>query len=98
MALSPGQRVRSLEASDVEDDVQITANEDLLDTVEGELALLAALIQHRPVGLGRHWAMMGILKSLRSRLRCIVTSDAVWRKLSTLYDLRQLEEDVRLAS
>jgi hypothetical protein len=94
MALSPAQPLLSLDGSDVEEDTTMTAPEDVLDTPEGELALLTALIQFRPVGLSRHWAMMAILKNVQARLRCAVTSDSIWRKLEALYDLSLLEEDV----
>lgn len=99
MALSPGQPLRSLDSSDVDDEQQssLLSAEEMLNTPEGELALLASLIQFRPVGLSRHWAMLGIIKSVQSRLRCSVTAELIWRKLGTLYDLEQLEEDVSLS-
>lgn len=67
----------------------------LLDTPEGEIALLTALIGARPVGMQKHWAMISILMFLEQRLgEGKVTSDEVWAKLRTLYDLDLLDEDV----
>ena len=67
----------------------------ILDTPEGEIALLSALIQARPVGLQKHWAMLSILRTLEARLgEGRVTSEEAWGKLRSLYDLRLLDADV----
>ena len=72
---------------------------NLLDTPEGELALLSSLIHCRPVGMHKHWSMMTILRSLESRLGADrsrpLRSEQVWAKLATIYDLKLLDEDVR---
>ncbi|CAD6564180.1 MAG: hypothetical protein CYPHOPRED_003206 [Cyphobasidiales sp. Tagirdzhanova-0007] len=66
----------------------------VLDTPEGEIALLSALIQARPVGLQKHWAMLSIMRMVESRLgEGRVTNEEVWSKLGTLYDLKLLDED-----
>lgn len=70
----------------------------ILDTAEGEFALLSAIIHARPVGLQKHWAMIAILRIIDAKLgEGRVTSDQVWSKLHTLYDLRMLNEDVSFA-
>lgn len=67
----------------------------ILDTPEGETALLTAIINARPVGMGKHWAMVSILLFLDQILgEGRVTGEEVWRKLRTLYDLDLLDEDV----
>lgn len=75
---------------------------NLLDTPEGELALLSSLIHCRPVGMHKHWSMMTILRSLESRLgtdrSMALRSEQVWAKLATIYDLKLLDEDVRASS
>ena len=71
----------------------------VLDTPEGEIALLSALIQARPVGLQKHWAMLSIMRMVESRLgEGRVTNEEVWSKLGTLYDLKLLDEDVSESS
>lgn len=67
----------------------------VLDTPEGETALLTAIINARPVGMGKHWAMVSILLYLEQILgEGRVTGEEVWNKLRTLYDLDLLDEDV----
>lgn len=67
----------------------------VLDTPEGETALLTAIINARPVGMGKHWAMVSILLYLEQALgEGRVTSTDVWNKLRTLYDMDLLDEDV----
>lgn len=67
----------------------------VLDTPEGETALLTAIINARPVGMAKHWAMVSILLYLEHALgEGRVTSTDVWNKLRTLYDLDLLDEDV----
>lgn len=71
----------------------------VLDTPEGETALLTAIINARPVGMAKHWAMVSILLYLEQILgEGRVTGDEVWSKLRTLYDLDLLDEDVSAKS
>lgn len=70
----------------------------VLDTAEGETALLTAIINARPVGMAKHWAMVSILLYLEQTLgEGRVTGEDVWNKLRTLYDLDLLDEDVSAA-
>ena len=68
-----------------------------LDTVEGETALLQALLVHRPFGADKHWAMIGIQVLLAERNHGAwvkMPSGDVWRKLEELYDGEVIEEQV----
>jgi hypothetical protein len=68
----------------------------ILDTPEGEIALLMGLIHARPVGLSKHFQMIRVLRVLDERLGAgRVSNDDVWIKLATMYDLKMLDEDVR---
>lgn len=68
-----------------------------LDTVEGETALLRALLVHRPFGLDKHWAMLGIHSILSERdvteWKRIPEGD-VWRKVHEFYDREGIEDQV----
>jgi hypothetical protein len=67
----------------------------VLDTPEGETALLRAIINARPVGMSKHWAMISVLLFLEQVLgEGRVTGEEVWSKLRTMYDLDLLDEDV----
>lgn len=72
------------------------ASVSVLDSPEGEIALLTAILTARPVGLNKHFAMVTILKIVEHKLgEGRVDSAEVWRKLGELYDLSMLDEDVR---
>ena len=100
MLQSPASAAAASAAAATTSTTAMQAN--LLDTPEGELALLSSLIHCRPVGMHKHWSMMTILRSLESRLgtdrSMALRSEQVWAKLATIYDLKLLDEDVRASS
>ncbi|VDP22943.1 unnamed protein product [Soboliphyme baturini] len=60
-------------------------------TTKEKIVLLSALINHRPVGVNRHFAMLCILDRLKQAgIEC--TNDDVWTFLRTLYNLEKIEE------
>ncbi|KAG8900708.1 hypothetical protein FRB99_005801 [Tulasnella sp. 403] len=63
-----------------------------LDTVEGEIALFKGVAHARPVGIHKHFHMLGILLSIKQETGRIVGPEEVWEKLATLYNLEALED------
>lgn len=66
-----------------------------LDTIEGETALFRALIYHRPVGIDRYWAMIGVELALREGSGSEwerAPMGELWRKLGEMYNLGMLGE------
>ncbi|KAK4049292.1 hypothetical protein OIV83_004229 [Microbotryomycetes sp. JL201] len=47
-----------------EESIDVDDNEGFLSTPAGELALFRALIEHRPVGVDKHWEMLQVAMSL----------------------------------
>ena len=77
-----------------------TSQAVFLDTLEGETALLQALLVHRPFGVDKHWAMIGIQLILAERNHAAwvrIPSDEVWRKLDELYDAHTIEQQVSIS-
>ncbi|KAK4705821.1 hypothetical protein P7C70_g376, partial [Phenoliferia sp. Uapishka_3] len=72
------------------------ASRSWLDTPDGEVAFLRALIHRRPVGVSRHWTMIDIITSLKKTAprpafeRMEV--DQPWVKYNQLYNSDFLEE------
>ncbi|CED83424.1 Ngg1-interacting factor 3 protein NIF3L1 [Phaffia rhodozyma] len=70
----------------------------ILDTVPGELVFLRALTHHRPLGLDRNFHMVGLLTTVNRGLVGMdgaeegVTSEELWNKLSSMWNLERLQE------
>uniref|UniRef100_A0A0P4WJY0 MRG-binding protein n=2 Tax=Scylla TaxID=6760 RepID=A0A0P4WJY0_SCYOL len=74
--------------------------------VENEIQLFYAMMGHKPVGLShrnlcstgvnKHFQMMIIHDKLSSSLNCELSTQTIWRKLETLYDMAALDESDKL--
>lgn len=67
--------------------------ERYLSTPTGELAFFRALIQHRPVGLDKHWEMIGVALHLRDHVGedAKIEQGELWDKYRELYDEETLQ-------
>jgi len=59
---------------------------------ENELQLFQVLCGNKPIGISRFFQMACVVEKLASNLNKEVTSRAVWDHLSTMYDLKKLDE------
>ena len=66
-----------------------------LDTVEGEIAFFRSMMRARPVGLHRHFHVLTIRNAILRDTGRSVSTDDLWRKLRSCYDLDILEGIVR---
>ncbi|KAG0716825.1 MRG/MORF4L-binding protein [Chionoecetes opilio] len=64
--------------------------------VENEIQLFYAMMGHKPVGVNKHFQMMIIHDKLSSSLNCELSTQTIWRKLETLYDMAALDESDKL--
>ncbi|XP_019529171.3 MRG/MORF4L-binding protein [Aedes albopictus] len=64
---------------------------------EDEIQLFFAMEGLRPVGINRHFAIACITERLSKALNRDVTSDTVWAHLKTMYNLKALDEQDKLA-
>ncbi|KAI0729597.1 hypothetical protein C8Q72DRAFT_777806 [Fomitopsis betulina] len=62
-----------------------------LDSVEGEIAFFRSMMRARPVGLHRHFHILTIRNAILRDTGRAVSTDDVWRKLRSCYDLDVLE-------
>ncbi|KAK7025483.1 hypothetical protein SK128_011679 [Halocaridina rubra] len=65
-------------------------------SVENEIQLFYAMMGHKPVGVNKHFQMMFIHDKLSTSLNCELSSQTIWKKLETLYDLSALDESDKL--
>ncbi|KAH9496833.1 hypothetical protein Btru_010398 [Bulinus truncatus] len=64
---------------------------DVIWNIDMEVNLFHAMRGHKPAGVNRHFQMLAIHERLNSACKKI-TSEDVWKHLSTLYDLQALHE------
>jgi len=62
-------------------------------TVNNEIQLFHAMTGHKPVGINRHFQMLVIHSKLSQSLNTELSSDIIWKKLETLYDLQALNQN-----
>ncbi|KAK3879672.1 hypothetical protein Pcinc_015780 [Petrolisthes cinctipes] len=65
-------------------------------SVENEIQLFYAMMGHKPVGVNKHFQMMIIHDKLSSSLNCELSTNTIWKKLETLYDMAALDESDKL--
>jgi hypothetical protein len=63
----------------------------LLETVEGEIAFFRSVMRARPVGIHRHFHVLAIRNAILKDTGQIVSTDDIWAKLRSCYDLDALE-------
>ncbi|KZT65803.1 hypothetical protein DAEQUDRAFT_746847 [Daedalea quercina L-15889] len=64
---------------------------NFLDTVEGEIAFFRSMMRARPVGLHRHFHVLTIRNAILRDTGRAVSTDALWEKLRSCFDLDILE-------
>jgi hypothetical protein len=66
-----------------------------LDTTEGEISFFRAIMRTRPVGIHRYFHVLSIRNAIKRDTGSLVSTDDIWDKLKTCYDLEALEDLVR---
>jgi len=61
-------------------------------TVDNEIQLFQAMVGHRPVGINKHFQMLMIHNKLSEGINAEISTQEIWKKLETLYDLGALDE------
>ncbi|GFO41426.1 mrg-binding protein [Plakobranchus ocellatus] len=69
----------------------VSSASDFLWNVDMEVNLFHAMRGHKPAGVNRHFQMIAIHEKLSSASKKLSSED-VWKHLSTLYDLQALNE------
>ena len=60
--------------------------------VPSELALFQALIYNKPAGINKHFSMALVTEKLASQLGPRITSEVIWAKLRTMFDLAAVDD------
>lgn len=61
---------------------------------EVQIALFRAIVKNRPVGMAKHFAIIGMQRSLEESLGIVIDTAEIWTELDKLYDMDALEEMV----
>ena len=80
---------------DVDGDNPSSNNEDVLDSVEGEIFFFRALMRARPVGIHRHFHVLAMQRAIELGTGREVEVESIWRKLESCFNLDALETFVR---
>ncbi|KAK3930185.1 MRG/MORF4L-binding protein [Frankliniella fusca] len=76
---------------------KISVNNNIEWNVYNEVKLLLALMGHKPVGVAKHFHMACILEKFSEAVkRDDISSQVIWDRLETMYDLQALEENEAL--
>lgn len=68
-----------------------TSSAAFLETVEGEISFFRSVMRARPVGIHRHFHVLSIQNTIQKDTGRLVSTDDIWEKLKTCYDLDALE-------
>lgn len=60
--------------------------------VDMEIQLFYAMANHKPVGINKHFHMACIWDKLSNSITKEISTQDIWTKLNTLYDLAMLED------
>ncbi|XP_019848986.1 PREDICTED: MRG/MORF4L-binding protein-like isoform X2 [Amphimedon queenslandica] len=66
--------------------------EDIKWTPEMEVALFKAMLDHKPVGVNKHWHMLCIHHRMITQGGVVIPTRLIWKHLQSLYDLAALDE------
>jgi MRG-binding protein len=61
------------------------------NTIEGEISFYRSVMRARPVGIHSHFHVLTIRNAILKDTGHTVTTDEIWEKLRSLYDLDALE-------
>nr|AAW26296.1 SJCHGC05033 protein [Schistosoma japonicum]CAX73399.1 MRG-binding protein [Schistosoma japonicum] len=61
-------------------------------TIESEIRLFHAILNHKPVGADRHFQMIYVSNLINSFLNEPISTDNIWKKLSSLYNMEELHD------
>ncbi|KAH9841645.1 uncharacterized protein C8Q71DRAFT_794554 [Rhodofomes roseus] len=75
----------------MDEDTVSEGSVNFLDTVEGEIAFFRSMMRARPVGLHRHFHVLTIRNAILKDTGHVVSTEALWGKLRSSYDLDILE-------
>ncbi|KAJ1526778.1 hypothetical protein ONE63_008352 [Megalurothrips usitatus] len=80
-------------ATDEDSSSKISVNNNIEWNVTNEVKLLLALMGHKPVGVAKYFHMACILSKFSESIkRDDISSQVIWDRLDTMYDLQALEE------
>lgn len=64
-------------------------------STEFQIAFLRAVIKHRPIGLSKHFSMLGMQRMLFNELGRSIDADTLWAALEESYNLKEMDQLVR---
>ncbi|KPJ18472.1 MRG-binding protein [Papilio machaon] len=75
-----------------EEESEMKTHDDLEWDVDMEIQLFYAMANHKPVGIKKHFNMVGIWEKLTNSITKEISTQDIWKHLDTLYDMAMLED------
>ncbi|XP_045505034.1 MRG/MORF4L-binding protein isoform X2 [Colias croceus] len=75
-----------------EEESEIKAGDVIDWDVDMEIQLFYAMANHKPVGINKHFQMVCIWEKLSNSITREISTQDIWKHLSTLYDMNMLDE------
>ncbi|KAG7300974.1 hypothetical protein JYU34_015334 [Plutella xylostella] len=73
-----------------EEEVEAKAGDTLEWDVDMEIQLFYAMVNHKPVGINRHFQMACIWEKLSNSINKEISTQDIWKHLESMYDLQML--------
>ncbi|XP_013174218.1 PREDICTED: MRG/MORF4L-binding protein isoform X3 [Papilio xuthus] len=75
-----------------EEESEMKTHDNLEWDVDMEIQLFYAMANHKPVGIKKHFHMVGIWEKLTNSITKEISTQDIWKHLDTLYDMAMLED------
>ncbi|XP_047035170.1 MRG/MORF4L-binding protein isoform X3 [Helicoverpa armigera] len=75
-----------------EEEPEVKTGEPLTWDVDMEIQLFYAMANHKPVGINKHFHMACIWEKLSNSITKEISTQDIWKRLESLYDLNLLED------
>lgn len=75
-----------------EEESEMKTHDGLEWDVDMEIQLFYAMANHKPVGIKKHFHMVGIWEKLTNSITKEISTQDIWKHLDTLYDMAMLED------
>jgi len=77
--------------------IEDTSPSEFLDSPEGEISFFRSIMRARPVGIHRHFHVLVIRNAIQKDTGHLISTNDIWSKLKSCYNLDALENLVSFA-
>lgn len=75
-----------------DDEAEVKSEEKLEWDADMEIQLFYAMVNHKPVGVSKHFQMLCIAEKLTNSITKEISIQDIWTHLETMYNLKMLDD------